>query len=121
VLRRAAELGHYDMAMVAYNIASHPILDEPIRFATDRGMGIIAMKAAAGVHQRYEELGPIPRKRLERLNRAIPGDMKAQVKGYLWALQNPCITAAISEMYDRQMMEENLTVAGKKFPFNPVA
>ncbi|MEM9160654.1 MAG: aldo/keto reductase, partial [Verrucomicrobiota bacterium] len=113
VLSKAADLPHYDVAMVAYNIASHGHLDPAIRKATSKGMGIIAMKAAAGVFTKYSQL-EIPDWRIQKLDHLIPEDIQIQPKAYLWALQNPNLSAVISEMFDQKMMDENFAIVGRK-------
>ena len=40
--------------------------------------------------------------------------MKAPVKAYIWALQNPHLTAVISNLWDENYVRENLAVAGEK-------
>jgi hypothetical protein len=45
--------------------------------------------------------------------------MKPPVKAYLWALQNPCLTAVISNLWDDNFIDENLSVVGKKISLNP--
>jgi hypothetical protein len=44
--------------------------------------------------------------------------MKAPMKAYVWALQNPNISAVISNLWDEQFVEENLSVAGMKVKLN---
>ena len=56
----------------------------------------------------------MPQWRIEKINRIIPGDMKVPVKAYLWALQNPRISAVISNLWDETHIRENLGIAGKK-------
>jgi hypothetical protein len=82
-------------------------------------MGVIAMKVAMAVATQHEELRPLPAWRGEKLNQLIPGDdMKLPVKAYLWALQNPRLSAVISNMWDEQYVRENMSVAGRKVDFN---
>ena len=114
VLKAGAATGKYDVAMVAYNIANEGYLDEAIRQAYDAGMGIIAMKVAMAVATQHVALRPLPAWRAEKLNQIIPGDMKLPVKAYLWALQNPRISAVISNLWDKNHVDENLSVVGKK-------
>jgi len=119
VLKAAADTGQYDVAMVAYNVANDGYLDDAIRHAHSAGMGVIAMKVAMAVATQHEELRPLPAWRGEKLNQLIPGDdMKLPVKAYLWALQNPRLSAVISNMWDEQYVRENLSVAGRKVDFN---
>ena len=117
VLSKAAELPYYDVAMFAYNIACQGVMEPAMHKAAQSGMGLIAMKAAAGVFSKYEQL-PIPDWRIQKLNHVIPEEMKIQPKGYLWALQNPNLTAVISEMFDHQMIDDNFAIVGKKVDLN---
>jgi len=36
------------------------------------------------------------------------------VKAYLWALQNPNISAVISNLWDEKHVDENFSVVGRK-------
>jgi aryl-alcohol dehydrogenase-like predicted oxidoreductase len=115
VLKAAAATGKYDVAMVAYNVANDGYMDDAIRQAHQAGMGVIGMKVAMAVATQHEELRPLPAWRGEKLNQLIPGDdIKLPVKAYLWALQNPRISAVISNLWDEQHVRENLSIAGKK-------
>ena len=118
VLSRAAELGHIDVAMVAYNIANQGSMEPAIEKAVKSGMGIIAMKAAAAINPIMEELKPAPDWRIQKLNHVIPGDMPIIPKAYLWALQNPNLSAVISEFPHSAGIKENLEVVGKKVKLN---
>jgi aryl-alcohol dehydrogenase-like predicted oxidoreductase len=113
-LARAAELGHIDMAMVAYNIANQGSLEPAIQKAARAGMGIIAMKAAAAINPTTESLLPVPEWRIAKLNHTIPGDMPLIEKAYLWALQNPFVSAVISEIPSKEAIAQNLRVVGRK-------
>jgi aryl-alcohol dehydrogenase-like predicted oxidoreductase len=114
ILVRAAELGHIDMAMVAYNIANQGSLEPAIQRAVAAGMGIIAMKAAAAINPGSESLKPVPEWRIAKLNHTIPGDMPLIEKAYLWALQNPSLSAVISEIPFKAAIAQNLKVVGRK-------
>jgi aryl-alcohol dehydrogenase-like predicted oxidoreductase len=117
-LEKATELGYYDSAMVAYNIVNQGSMDLPIRKAYDKGMGIIAMKAASGVNPPSESLRPVPQWRIDKLNHAIPEEMKLPLKAYLWVLQNQHIAGVISAFANEEMIEENLRLIGRKIDFN---
>lgn len=119
VLRTAAELGHYDVVMMAYNVINGGYLEDAIRFAYDRGVGIIGMKVAHAVATHHKALQPIPEWRVQAIHRVIPGDMKAPMKAYLWALQNPRISAVISNLWDATYVRENVGLAGKKVALQP--
>ncbi|MEM9833628.1 MAG: aldo/keto reductase [Bacteroidota bacterium] len=119
VLRAAAETGEYDAAMCAYNVINGGYLEDAIRQAYESDMGIIAMKAAMAVATHHKAIQPIPSWRIDKVERIVPGDMKAPMKAYIWALQNPRISAVISNLWDEQYVNENLSVAGKKVELQP--
>lgn len=119
VVRAAKETGIYNMAMCAYNIVNAGYMEREIQLAKESGMGIIAMKAAMAVATQHKALQPIPQWRIDKVERIVPGDMKPPVKAYLWALQNPNISAVISNLWDAQHISENLSVVGKKVELQP--
>jgi aryl-alcohol dehydrogenase-like predicted oxidoreductase len=119
VLRAATTAGYYDVAMIAYNVINGGYLEEPIRLSTAKGMGVISMKAAHAVATHHKDLQPIPDWRVQKVNRIIPGDMKAPMKAYLWALQNSNISAVISNLWDETFIKENLSLAGRKVQLQP--
>lgn len=116
VLRGSIDTGHYDVIMLAYNIVNHGFLDALVKEAAGKGMGIIAMKAANPFANRSEDL-KTPAWRVEKLNHFIPGDMKLPMKAYLWVLQNPHLSAVISDMPTAEIVRENLSLVGKKMDF----
>jgi aryl-alcohol dehydrogenase-like predicted oxidoreductase len=119
VLRAAAEAGYYDVAMFAYNVINGGYLEEAMRQAAAKGMGLIAMKAAHAVATHHKALQPIPEWRIQKINRIIPGEMKPPMKAYLWALQNQNISAVISNLWDETYVRENLSLAGKRVDLQP--
>jgi len=119
VLRAATEAGHYDAVMMAYNVINGDALEEPIRRAAAAGVGLIAMKAAHAVATHHKALQPIPDWRVAKINRIIPGDEKPPLKAYLWALQNPNLSAVISNLWDEDHVRENLAIAGRKVELQP--
>ena len=114
VLRAASQTGHYDVAMIAYNFLNSSYLEDAIQEATNAGMGVIGMKVAMAVATQHKELQPLPAWREEKLNRILPGEEKAPVRAYLWALQNPNISAVVSNLWDENYVDENLSVVGRK-------
>jgi aryl-alcohol dehydrogenase-like predicted oxidoreductase len=114
VLKKATQVGHYDAVMCAYNVINGGYVDQAILDASARQVGIIAMKAAHAVATHHKELQPVPQWRIDKINRIIPGDMKPPMKAYLWALQNPHISAVNSNLWDETFVRENLSLAGKK-------
>lgn len=118
-LRKAVELGHYDAVQMAYNVINGGYVEQAILEASEKNIGMIAMKTAHSVATHYKELQPIPQWRIDKINRIVPGDMKVPLKGYLWALQNPHIAAVNSNLWDETFVRENLSVAGKKVDLQP--
>ena len=100
--------------MIAYNVINGGYVDSAIRLASSKGMGLVAMKTAHAVATHHKELQPVPEWRIAKVDRIVPGDLKAPQKAYLWSLQNPRITAVISNLWDETSIKENLTLAGKK-------
>lgn len=119
VLRAATATGKYDVAMCAYNVINGGYMHDAIREAKNAGMGIIAMKAAMAVATQHESLQPLPQWRIDKVNQIVPGVMKPPMKAYLWALQNPNISAVISNLWNEQYVDENLSLAGKKVVLMP--
>lgn len=112
VLEAAVKAKVYSAAMVAYNLFNSPRVEPAIAAARKAGLGVIAMKAA-----RPANLGRgrvTPQDRLDRLNAAIPGELSAPRKSYVWALRNPNLTAVISEMITSQHVKENIALAAPK-------
>jgi predicted aldo/keto reductase-like oxidoreductase len=114
ILNAAVDTGHYDVAMLAYNVINGGYLESAIKNATEKGMGIIGMKVAHAVATHHKKLQPVPEWRIKKINRIVPGEMKAPMKAYLWALQNPHISAVVSNLWNESFVKENLSLAGMK-------
>jgi aryl-alcohol dehydrogenase-like predicted oxidoreductase len=114
ILRKAAQSGLYDVVQCAYNVINAGYMDTATAEAADAGVGIVGMKVAMAVATHHKQLQPIPQWRIDKINRIIPGDMKPPMKAYLWALQNPNITAVVSNLWDETHIRENLSLAGRK-------
>jgi aryl-alcohol dehydrogenase-like predicted oxidoreductase len=119
VLRAATSIGKYDVVMCAYNVINGGYMHDAIRSAKTAGVGIIGMKVAMAVATQHEALKPLPQWRIDKVNQIVPGDMKPPVKAYLWALQNPNISAVISNLWNEEFVNENLSIAGKKVNLLP--
>ncbi|TWU32041.1 aldo/keto reductase [Novipirellula artificiosorum] len=119
ILRTATEVGYYDLVMMAYNVINGGYLDHAIQMAAAEDVGVIGMKVAMAVATHHKSLQPIPQWRIDKVDRIVPGEMKAPMKAYLWALQNPSVSAVISNLWDKQFIEENLSLAGKKVELQP--
>ena len=119
ILRAATAAGHYEVVMLAYNVINAGYCEDAIRQAAGKGVGMIAMKAAHAIATHHRALQPVPEWRVQKIHRIIPGEMKAPVKAYLWALQNPHIAAVISNLWDETHIRENLAIAGKQVELHP--
>ena len=120
VLRAATDAGHYDVAMVAYNVINGGYVERVAPTTRPRkGVGVIAMKAAHAVATHHKPLQPVPDWRIAKVERIVPGDLKPPMKAYLWALQNPQIAAVISNLWDETYVDENLGLAGRKIELRP--
>ncbi|MBB6431700.1 aldo/keto reductase [Algisphaera agarilytica] len=114
-LTAAVGTGVYDVAMIGYNIVNHLALDPVIEQAAEAGMGVVAMKVARPVIVDALEW------RIAKLNAMVPDeDLSIAQKAYLAALQNPNLSAVISDMADENMLNENLALAGRKTELNLV-
>jgi aryl-alcohol dehydrogenase-like predicted oxidoreductase len=118
-LRTAAQLGHYDAVQMAYNVINGGYVDQAILEASAKNIGMIGMKTAHAVATHHKPLQPIPQWRIDKINRVIPGEMKVPLKGYLWVLQNPHISAVNSNLWDETFVRENLALAGQKVELQP--
>lgn len=120
LLNSAIGTGIFDVVMIAYNVINYGFLDHIIRKAKENGIGIIAMKAAMAVSTPYPpDQVPVPEWRIKKLNQIIPQEMKLPVKAFLWALQNPDISAVNAGMLNEEMLIENLSIVGKKVVLRP--
>jgi aryl-alcohol dehydrogenase-like predicted oxidoreductase len=119
VLDAAADTGHYAAAMVAYNVVNGGYVNAALGRAADRGLGVIAMKAAHAVATHHKELQPVPSWRVAKVERVVPGELKPPLKAYLWALRDPRIAAVISNLWDEAHVEENLGLAGRRVELRP--
>ena len=119
LLKTAIELDNFDVVMLAYNVINHAFLDHLLISAGEKGIGLIAMKAAMAVATPYDPAKvPVPEWRVSKLNRIIPEEMKLHVKAFLWALQNQDLSAVNAGMYTEEMVLENLTAVGRKIDLN---
>ncbi len=119
ILRAATATGKYDLVMCAYNVINGGYMYEAIKEANSAGLGIIGMKVAMAVATHHKNIQPLPQWRIDKVNQIVPGNLKPPMKAYLWALQNPRITAVISNLWDEKFVNENLSLAGKKVELQP--
>ncbi len=114
VMRKAANLEDYDVVMAAYNVINHGSVENAIAYATERGVGVIAMKAAAAVRTHFDQLQPLAEWREQKLNQILPGEESAPVRAYQFVLQNQNVSAVISNMWNEDMLRENATAVGRE-------
>ena len=76
-----------------------------VQRAADQGMGLIAMKAS-----RIMNTPENPQTEINQLDQQIKAPLSIHAKGYLWAIQQPGITACISDMKTPEEVAENLTI-----------
>ena len=120
LLQTAIDLKYFDVVMLAYNVINYGFLDNVIKRARENNIGLIAMKAAMAVSTPYDpQQVPVPEWRIQKLNQIIPEEMKLSVKAYLWALQNPDLSAVVSGITTEEMLIENLSAVGKKIDLLP--
>lgn len=113
-LLNAADVGFYDVAMFAYNIANHAGLEAAIYKANQSGMGLVAMKVAKLFDMKNQ-----PPWREQKLNAVLPDeDLSLFAKSYLWALQNPHLSCCVSQMENPAELNDNLQVVGRNVELN---
>ncbi|MGC6424857.1 MAG: aldo/keto reductase [Lentimonas sp.] len=109
-LKKAIEVGYYDVTMFAYNIANQASVEKLILKAKEAGVGTVAMKVA-----RLFSMETKPGWRKDKLNTTIPGtDLSIHAKAFLWALQNRNLSCSVAQMESLEEVAENLTVIGRK-------
>jgi aryl-alcohol dehydrogenase-like predicted oxidoreductase len=109
VLKGAMESGVYSVAMVAFNIINWPYVAPLVEEAHRRDFGVIAMKTAQAVFQPDRSSKPFP-ERAALLERSVPGELNLHQKAYRFVLNNPHVSAVISNMVNEQQVKENLAV-----------
>lgn len=115
-LAKAIDAGYYDVAMFAYNIANHAALEPDMHRAHEAGLGMIAMKVA-----RLFAMENQPAWRVQKLDTAIPDPtLSTFAKAYLWALQNPHLSACVSQMESLEEVADNYAIVGRKVDLQPV-
>jgi aryl-alcohol dehydrogenase-like predicted oxidoreductase len=113
VLKGAMESGVYSLAMVAFNIINWPYVAPLVEEAHRRDFGVIAMKTAQSVFHPDRSTEPVP-ERAALLERSVPGELNLHQKAYRFVLNNPHVSAVISNMADEQQMRENLAVVRRQ-------
>jgi len=110
VLKAALETGVYSLAMVACNILNWHYVAPVVEQAYKRDFGVIAMKTAQVIFQPDRSTTPVP-ERAALLEQTIPGNMNLHQKAYRFVLNNPHVSAVISQMENEKQVRENLPVA----------
>lgn len=113
VLEAAVKAKVYSAAMVAYNFVNKSYVESAIANAHKADLGVVAMKVARPVFgsPNRPTLRPEAAKTLDE---TLPGALKVPQKAYVWALKNPNLTAAISEMGNMDLVKDNVPLAGAK-------
>lgn len=114
VLDGLVESGQYSAAMVAYNIVNHSYVDAALDRAQAADVGVIAMKVARPCHHGRDNGLPDDPRRVEMIERAVPGKLSVPQKCYLWVLRDSRIAAVNSELKNSAMVADNLPLAGAK-------
>ena len=109
VLRAAMQTGVYSLAMVACNILNWHYVAPVVEEAYKQNFGVIAMKTAQVIFQPDRSTTPVP-ERAALLEQTISGDLNLHQKAYRFVLNNPHISAVISQMENEQQVRENLPV-----------
>jgi len=109
VLKAAIETRVYSLAMVACNILNWHYVAPVVEEAYKQDFGVIAMKTAQVVFQPDRSTTPVP-ERAQLLEQTIPGDMNLHQKAYRFVLNNPHVSAVISQMENEKQVRENLPV-----------
>ena len=110
VLEAAMRTGVYSLAMVACNILNWQYVAPVVEEAYKQDFGVIAMKTAQAIFEPDRSIAPVP-ERAALLNQTIPGNMGLHEKAYRFVLNNPHVSAVISQMADEKQVKENLPVA----------
>jgi predicted aldo/keto reductase-like oxidoreductase len=113
VLEAAVKSKVYSAAMVAYNFVNKSYVEPAIAKAHKADLGVIAMKVARPVYAGSSRPTPRP-EAAKTLDQTLPGPLKVPQKAYVWALKNPGLTAAISEMGDAALVKDNVPLASSK-------
>jgi len=109
VLKAAIETGVYSLAMVACNILNWHYVAPMVEEAYKQDFGVIAMKTSQVIFQPDRSTTPVP-ERAALLEQTIPGDMNLHQKAYRFVLNNPHVSAVISQMENEKQVRENLPV-----------
>lgn len=94
-IRAAADVGIYDVVMTAYNFRKDNIteINEALKYASGKGLGIIAMKTMAGVYWDKEKTKPI--------------NTKAALK---WVLRNENIHTTVPDCSSYDQLNQDLAI-----------
>jgi aryl-alcohol dehydrogenase-like predicted oxidoreductase len=109
VLKAAMQTGVYSMAMVACNILNWQYVAPVVAEAYKQNFGVIAMKTAQVIFEPDRSRTPVP-ERAALLNQTITGELNLHQKAYRFVLNNPHVSAVISQMENEQQVRENLPV-----------
>lgn len=112
VIEAAIKTKVYSAAMIAFNFMNAPWTEKAVAAAHKADFGVIAMKAARPAAMGRGRV--TPPERLAKLDQLVPGDLKAPMKAYAWALRHPGLTACISEMSTVDHVKDNMKLTAPK-------
>ncbi|MEJ5368706.1 MAG: aldo/keto reductase [Bryobacteraceae bacterium] len=98
MFRFLIDKGRTDVILVSYNFAMGEKIEPLMKEASDKGIGIVAMKVMAGGYRRLREGDPM------REKMARPGAFAAALK---WAVRRPFVHTAIPGILDLDQLDEN--------------
>jgi len=106
VLTACIENGKYDVLMPAYNALNHGDLDDVLKQAAAKDVGVVVMKALAPFLRRGEVD--------DRVNELVKGGLSPYQKAYRWVLENPNVACVISAMKSREQVDHNIGIPTMK-------
>jgi predicted aldo/keto reductase-like oxidoreductase len=102
VMRSAVDSGRFDVIMVAYNFEHWPDLTTIFRDASQRGVGVVAMKTLKGAyHTQLADFTPTER------------DSFAQA-AFKWVLENADVSGLVVSISRQPQLDEYLYASGKR-------
>lgn len=119
ILKKAVDCGHYDIVQLGYNVfdidesekgvktyedyLGESGINDLINYAASRDVGVLAMKALKVAGRR------------QNLERYRTGDTSLYQAMLKWVLKNRNIASVVTEMLNRDQMEEDLAVVRTSF------
>jgi len=102
IMNHAVDSGKFDIIMPAYNFVQHAGLDEVIKKAKSKNIGVVAMKTMAGLKREGMKMLDFVRKRGGSIGQTA----------IAWALSNPAVCCAVITMKNVEMVNDYLKASG---------